>query len=281
MSRLMAMVANDPERVGCVLFPGRRQLVADDREMDGWGIGTYQGGEVLLQRHPRRLRDTVDFYALGAKLRTDVMVGHVRHATVGSVKLENTHPFRFRSWLLAHHGTIGNFGDIHDELVRCIPDFLRRNIRGQTDSEHFFHLFLSFLHDAGRLDDPLISPRVATDAFRQALAFVRRLNGNAPTEMDAVITNGRILLASRRGSPLHFYRLRGVGECPACRPTEDFGKGPKVHCHEHLQAVVLVAQPAATTDAPWPAPWEELADGQLLVVHHDLSIEASPLERLA
>src|SRR5438309_1031527 len=106
MSRLLAYIGNDPERVQCVLHPGRKLLVADGAGADGWGVGFYQGGEVLLRRRPKPASGPVDFYDVAAELRTDVLIGHVRRATVGAAKNENTHPFRFRSWLFAHHGTI-------------------------------------------------------------------------------------------------------------------------------------------------------------------------------
>src|SRR5262245_63472387 len=52
------LVSNDVERVRCALYPLRKQLtVGPNAEgllpYDSWGIGFYQGGEVLLQRRPK------------------------------------------------------------------------------------------------------------------------------------------------------------------------------------------------------------------------------------
>ncbi|HWE27397.1 MAG TPA: class II glutamine amidotransferase, partial [Polyangia bacterium] len=115
MSRLFAYMGNDQDRVKCALHPARKLLVADGAakdSFDAWGLGFYQGGEVLLQRRPKPPTEPVDFYALVKDLRTDVIIGHVRQGTVGKPKNENTHPFRFRGWLFAHHGTIPNFDDV-------------------------------------------------------------------------------------------------------------------------------------------------------------------------
>ena len=37
------------------------------------------------------------------------MIGHVRAATVGNLRTENTHPFRYRQWLFAHTGTVDGY----------------------------------------------------------------------------------------------------------------------------------------------------------------------------
>ncbi|HEX8953149.1 MAG TPA: class II glutamine amidotransferase, partial [Polyangia bacterium] len=180
MSRLFAYMGNDQDRVKCALYPARSLLVADGAAkdaFDAWGLGFYQGGEVLLQRRPKPPTEPVDFYALVKELRTDVIIGHVRQGTVGKPKNENTHPFRFRSWLFAHHGTVPSFDGVRDELLRAIPDFLRRNIRGQTDSEHLFHVMLAFLHDAGKLDDMNVSTAQVRDAVRGALSLVEKAAG--------------------------------------------------------------------------------------------------------
>src|SRR5437870_2250647 len=106
MSRLLAYMANDPQRVACALHSGRGLLVDETPNVDGWGVGFYQGGEVLLQRRPKPSTGPIDFYEIARDLRTDALIGHVRKGTVGAAKNENTHPFRFRSWLFAHHGTV-------------------------------------------------------------------------------------------------------------------------------------------------------------------------------
>ena len=44
-----------------------------------------------------------------------------------------------------------------------------------SPSEHLFHLFLAFLHDAGILDQPTPPPTAVHAALRNSLAFVDRL----------------------------------------------------------------------------------------------------------
>lgn len=279
MSRLFAYLANDPDRTACALNPARKLLsTPTEPAIDGWGIGFYQGGEVLLQRRPKAPTEPVDFYSVARELRTDVIIGHVRAGTVGKPKNENTHPFRFRSWLFAHHGTLPSFDSIQGELLASVPDFLRRNIRGQTDSEHLFHLFLACLHEAGRLDDPDVSTEVVREALRSSLARVAELAGEeaaARAECALAVTNGRVLVATRHGRPVHLFELRSLPDCAICRElAPQPGRAPKRVDHEHLRCVLVVA------DAPSPGKspgWREIDDRSFIAVEHDLRVEVSPL----
>jgi glutamine amidotransferase len=200
----------------------------------------------------------------------------VRTGTVGKPKNENTHPFRFRSWLFAHHGTLPDFDRIQGELLASIPDFFRRNIRGQTDSEHLFHLVLTNLHERGLLDDANLSTAVLRQALQAALERVQALAGAEAmraAELALAITNGRVLVATRHGRPVHVMKIQPIFDCPVCRESApQFGRTPKRIDHEHLRGVVIVA------DAPTPAvaPWVEIADRRFISVSHDLAIEETP-----
>ena len=44
--------------------------------------------------HPRFALDLVE---AAEDIRTDVMLGHVRRASIGALRTENTHPFRYRA----------------------------------------------------------------------------------------------------------------------------------------------------------------------------------------
>src|SRR5512144_631490 len=97
MSRLFGFVINDAQRVACALYPARETLVAASAP-EGWGLASFQGGEVLLQRHPKPVVGALDFYRYAREQRTDYIVGVVRDAGTAA-KLDNTQPFRFRSWV--------------------------------------------------------------------------------------------------------------------------------------------------------------------------------------
>ncbi len=279
MGLLLAYMANDSDRIACALHAARPLLHSKTQPHDSWGIGFYQGGEVLLQRRPKQNPLEVDFYEVCRPLRTDALLAHVRVGapSSGKAKNENTHPFRFRSWLFAHHGRIENFEAVKEKLLDRTPDFLRRNIRGQTDSEHLFHLLLGELQEIGKLDDTAVTTESVRDAVRRTIASVGELS-NSNTLGTLAIANGRILVATRGDRPVHVLRLQAIYDCPVCRdsakPQTQLGKRID---HEHLRGVLLVAD-ADPAMAARVHNLEPLGEGSFVSVSSTLNVEYEPID---
>ncbi len=209
MARLFGLIGNRADLAGRVLELEKEALrVPPGLVAPGplsWGLGFYQGGDVLLRRRPNDDRASVDLAGLAKDIRSDLIVGHVRAATVGSSRTENTHPFRYREWLFAHTGSIDSYAKIRGRLLESIPEFLRKNVRGDTDSELLFHVVLSFLHDAGRLHDGGADPKTVRAALSSTASLVDHLigevGGRAGFPLNVVLTNGELVAALHRGAP--------------------------------------------------------------------------------
>ncbi|MBI4510037.1 MAG: class II glutamine amidotransferase [Deltaproteobacteria bacterium] len=275
MSRLFGCMCSDPERLRCTLYGARESLVTEGAPL-GWGLAFFQGGEVLLQRHPKPVTGTLDFFAAVKDLRTDYVVGHVRE-NGAKAKLENTQPYRFRSWVFAHSGSVEHFDAIQAGLLEHIPDFLRRNVRGQTDSEHVFHLFLAFLHDAGKLDDTTISTADTASALSATTLMLDRLVGSAggkPIQASMIACNGRIMVALRRGRPMWLRKIQGIADCPVCREQKaEGGTDRRRFPHEHLRSVLVVGEPKKLG----PEGWEEVPEASIVAIARDLTTSIQPI----
>jgi glutamine amidotransferase len=278
MARLVAFLSNDPNRIRCAFHPYRDILVAGPTDNhDGWGLGYFQASEVLLQKRPKGKGVEVRAAEIVKSLHTDAFILHVREATVGSWKHDNTHPFRFRSWLMAHRGTVERFTAIKRSLTDQIPEYLRRNIRGETDSEYLFHLFLSRLHDEGRLDDLNLDPRQLAGVLAATVAqtdeLSRRAGATEVAKANIALMNGRVLVATRRGLPLHYVRREGIEDCEVCRLQQEVAGGRAARVPHPQFRFVLVA-----TDLQQPlADWQEVADSSVLIVDRNLEVSLAPL----
>lgn len=223
MARLFGLIGNRADLGGRILAHEAAALKVDGKLVRkdkplGWGLGFYQGGEVLMRRRPMDERGGVDITSLAGDLRTDVLIGHVRTATVGALSTENTHPFRFRQWLFAQTGTVTAFDSIRERLVATIPEFLRSGIRGETDAEVVFHVFLSFLHDAGRLNDAVVDADASREALRSTLAVVDATAaevGGAPSALNLLLSNGEYLLALHQTGTMAYRTFSGRDEAEA------------------------------------------------------------------
>jgi glutamine amidotransferase len=89
---------------------------------------------------------------LAEKVRAGCVLAHVRgvaYSTAVEISLQNVHPFQFEGlqWALAHNGDLAGLAEMKPHLAPHIQaDFLTR-IRGTTDSEWIYALFVSQLRD--------------------------------------------------------------------------------------------------------------------------------------
>lgn len=203
MARLFGLIGNRSDLAGRVLAHEADALrVRAGGTPLGWGVGFYQGGEVLMRRRPLDDRESIEIAKLAGDVRADVVIGHVRSATVGSLRTENAHPFRYRQWLFAQTGTLPTFGAIRERLLGSVPGFLRPSIRGETDAEIFFYVFLSFLHDAGRLNEATTEASRVRDALRSSVSLVDGMSaevGGGGTSVNAMLSDGETVYALHCG----------------------------------------------------------------------------------
>lgn len=217
MARLVGLIGNRPDLCGRVVQHEGRALAVRRKGgvTPGWGVGFYQAGEVLLKRRPIDDRAEIGLADMLRDIRSDLVVAHVRAATVGTLRTENTHPFRYRQWLFAHTGTIEAFSTLRSRLSESLPQFLQRDVRGETDSELLFHLFLSFLHDAGQLDRPAVDASAARTALRSSISLVDRLcaeEGHPPSAMNILVTSPEYLLAGHGGARMGYRSFHGQAD---------------------------------------------------------------------
>jgi hypothetical protein len=212
-SRLFGCISNQPQRLGEALAPVRPALAARG-PIARWGVGYVQGGEVLLSQHPREVPAAtgLDFYPVVSRIASDYVIG-AADLDDGLRGQANTQPFRFRRFLFAQENlpSVGDRGDEDatlQQIAARIPDFLRRNLRGRSSGELFFHVFLAMLHDAGQLDD--VGAPHARRALRDAHAFVSRTMPAGSTRFagNVVVTNSREMIAVRFAGPMFLRRLK-------------------------------------------------------------------------
>ncbi|MBN1606066.1 MAG: class II glutamine amidotransferase [Polyangiaceae bacterium] len=178
----------------------------------GWGIGFNQSGEMLLRRRPLDDREVVDLSVEARGIRTDLLLCHVRTPKVGTLSTENTQPFRYRGWLFAHSGTVVGFDRIRPKLLDLMPEFLRQNILGDTDSEVLFYSFLTLLHGAGHLASAGVRAEGLRTALREAIQLVDRLSheeGLPAHTGNLLLADAECLLAVHREGTMATHVLEG------------------------------------------------------------------------
>jgi glutamine amidotransferase len=180
-----------------------------------------------------------------------VVVAHVRDASVGPVSPENTHPFHHARWLFAHNGTVARYKRsrrVREAILAEIDPDLRPALRGETDSERCFFVFLTRLRARATLDGADVAQ--VAQALAETTEIVRRIadpRAEKPSTLNFVVSDGRVLVATRRGKPLHLATDAG--------PRHVF---------------VVASEPIGT------AAWAEVPEGGLVGTDDGLRAYSSP-----
>lgn len=277
MARLFGFIGNRPELGTRVLerYATELRVTPEPPEALGWGLGFYQFGEVLLRRRHLEAQATIDPGTMAADVSAEVLIGHVRRPTVGNLRTENTHPFRYKEWLFAQIGTPATFVEFRHELLQALPTFLRSNVRGDTDSEVLFHLVLSHLHEVNHIDTLHVHSTVAATALRKAIEQVNQAcsERNLPSYSgDMLLTNGEHILAVHQSGRMA-YRLVNTAE-----DVESFLKMDS----ERVPNPALAHCTVVASEVPeLPPNWLRVPIGSLVTMSPTASPEIQPLSATA
>jgi glutamine amidotransferase len=147
---------------------------------------------------------------------------------------------------------------------------MRRNVRGGTDSEVLFHVVLSFVHDAGALDEPDPATETVLAALRSAVSLVDELTDGASAPRSALnllLTNGRQMYALGRGKPMAYVDRRGLTEVRPDGPLSAEGAGAGLHY------VMVVSGELRDLPPEYVRP----DDGTIVAIDRDLGITTQTL----
>jgi len=236
MCRLLGVVASRPHDFRLCLSDAPRSLCFLPRaHSDGWGIAVHDERRAwTIHKHTAVAQRDPAFKEVATDVRGQVLVAHVRKRTVGTIALENTHPFRSGPWVFAHNGTIEDLGHLRALVA---PDRLS-TLRGQTDSEILFAFLLGRLDQHGLGDGGL---QILTDAALSC-AINDLSRRTALGSLNFLLSDGTVLYAYRHGRPL-FLLERSPSDRSLATP------GPS--------SVLIASEPI--TEEPWrPIPEQAL-----------------------
>jgi glutamine amidotransferase len=139
---------------------------------------------------------------LAEKVRAACVLGHVRgvaYSTAVDISLQNVHPFQFAGlpWALAHNGDLAGINEMKPLLAQSVKAQFIPQIRGTTDSEWIYAVFVSQLRDASRegTEEEIFA------ALEKTLAIIRRareqLGIGISSSVNLFIANGSQAAALR------------------------------------------------------------------------------------
>jgi len=184
MCQLLGMNCNVPTDI-CFSFTGfRARGGLTDHHRDGWGIAFFEGRGVRVFLDPQPSADSpVAELVHQYPIRSLNVIAHIRKATQGDIRLDNTHPFQRelwgRYWIFAHNG------NLLDYAPRLSGRFLPV---GNTDSERAFCHILQTL--AERFPDGPPDAHTLHATLRELSVTIGRHG-----EFNFLLSNGERLFA--------------------------------------------------------------------------------------
>jgi glutamine amidotransferase len=167
-----------------------------------WDPGSHQPEKPFFYGSPSLPVFDRNLKNLAEKVRAACVLAHVRGVAYSAeveISLQNVHPFQFEGvpWALAHNGDLAGMDKLKPRLAPHIHPRFLVGIRGTTDSEWIYALFMSQLSDPGAS----VAEDEAFDALGRTLAVLRQARADAgvsvSSSVNLFIANGRQLLALR------------------------------------------------------------------------------------
>ncbi|MGA9856226.1 MAG: class II glutamine amidotransferase [Solirubrobacteraceae bacterium] len=256
MCRLFGMTGgSEPVEATFWLLQAPDSLSAQSRrEPDGTGLGSFGAdGRPVVSKQPIAAFRDREFAREAKSVRSRTFVAHVRYASTGALRLQNTHPFEQHNRLFAHNGVIEDLPALERELGDDMA-----LVGGDTDSERFFALIT---REIGRCGD--VGRGIATAAgwvAEHLPVFALNLVLIGPTD----------LWALRYPDTHELYVLqRDPGGPDGTQHLEHSSPAHRIRVHSGALAdrpAVVVASERMDDDPGWRL----MGSGELLHVDHDL-----------
>ena len=234
----------------------RQSFMSREREEplngDGFGVAWYApdvSGQPAAFRDISPAWSNQNLLGLARVVKSSCIMAHVRAASSNlAVTQLNCHPFLWNDLAFMHNGDLGGFARIRRRLVERLSDDSYTWIKGSTDSEHIFALFI----DHYRRFESRPQLERLEGAMRATLVTLQELvQEGGVTEgatLNLAVTNGHCAVVSR---------VSTLGETPnSLYVNEGFAytcvdgvcmmnRGPR--------AAVLVASEPLSEDEGWKA----------------------------
>ncbi|MGC1183356.1 class II glutamine amidotransferase [Legionella sp.] len=281
MCRLVAYIGNNLLISNILVKPEdsliKQSLLAKESSTptngDGFGVGWYApkiSPEPALFLSILPAWNDENLLNLANKIESPLFFAHVRAASMGGVNTFNCHPFVFKNWMFMQNGQIQNFLAIKRPLRRLLDDDIYHWIRGQTDSEHFFALFLQLAkgHDLNQL---AVVAEVLLTTFNTIQQLLNQFGTPGASYYNVCLSDGKRIVASRyctdinkQPESLHYFEGSYFWSKQDC--FEEGNLTPR-RC-------VLIASEKLTD---FNKQWKPVPANHLILVDADYSVTIQPI----
>lgn len=253
MCRLLGLIANKPVDLE---FSLERFKGFASWNPDGWGIGWYEEGKPKIFKEGISALDSNKFSTFSKKVRSKIIITHVRKGTEGESSERNSHPFRYGNWIFAHNGSVNR-----EYLLPLLKEEYKNNLKGETDSEVYFYYLIQCIEENKDI----------VEGIKKAMNKVMESSYKG---LNFLLSDGNNLYAFRYSKDskdyYSLYKLKRDSSTPGL--IEYLSKETKALIRSKSlkgEKAVLVCSEKLTKDENW----EEINIGNLLVINNNLTTD--------
>jgi glutamine amidotransferase len=161
---------------------------ASNGHKDGWGIVAYSKGKPFL--YARNYKDAFkdQKYSVAVEglknKKLDIIIGHLRKASVGSKNTENSHPFVRGAFSFCQNGTV------MDSQKIPLKTKFKKIVKGNSDSERLFVYILQRLNEKKKTNTETIG-----ETIKESAEYIQK--NFDYTAMNMVFSDGKQIWALR------------------------------------------------------------------------------------
>ena len=247
---------------------------------DGFGLGWYAHH---ISERPGLFRSITpawnnsNLLYNASLIQTDCLFAHIRAASEGVISESNTHPFHYEQFLMMHNGIVQGFPLIKRKLLSLLNDELFLWIRGQTDTEHIFALFMQHVSEM-KGSAPSLGEEQIKQCYQKTFDVVQQLKteagiGDSVSTFNMMATDGFRIFGTRYSSNPDeqsrtlYYASGNRFEC-------EEGVSRMVRDDSDDKAVLIVSEKLSQNTEEWIA----IPNNHFIAVNRDLNVHLSPME---
>ena len=191
-------------------FPNNRDR---DINVDGFGLGWYDKNyyEPCIYVNIKPPWNDQNLLRLSKVINVKLLFAHIRAIKPFSKSIVhdyNCHPFHFKNFMWMHNGDISSFCDIKKKIIMLLKNNIFNNIKGNTDSEYAFALFLNLLDEtiitSSTTDlnnniylDPDYFKKKVIEVLKLLVYISKESNSNNVLSMNFAVTDGKTIICTR------------------------------------------------------------------------------------
>lgn len=211
MCRLFLQVSKNNESATKYLVSKNNSLLAQSindvsnrPNADGWGIAWVDTKDkIQMLKSPNPAFLDPKFKLTSGKVKSNIILAHIRRGSIGAVHYDNVHPFMHQKWAFVQNGNIPFLKNDRNALNDMINSEYQKEVIGTTDSELFFYMLLS------KLEGVLFSGySIIIENLSEAVNIVKEKMGtiNNKKALNFILINPEIQIGYRLNRNMYYCK---------------------------------------------------------------------------